>query len=246
MIKRLSLCMLFLLMACGQEATLTFDTLHLESPSCADCPEVTLSLPHALERTKLADAINTALREEAISLLTFEDSLEVHTLERAIASFQKGYEDLKRLYEDESPGWKAEITATVSFEDAHRISIRLDAYTFTGGAHGYGTTRYLNFDKRKGAELEPWELVKNSSAFETYAERAFRLQEHIPEGQPLNSTGFMFEEGRFRLPENIGFTAEGLILHYNQYEVASYADGPIVLVLPYREVDAYLRQSVSL
>ena len=42
----------------------------------------------------------------------------------------------------------------------------------------------------------------------------------------------MFEEDRFSLPENLGFTPGGLELLYNPYEVASYADGPISLVLP--------------
>ncbi|MEO0900921.1 MAG: DUF3298 domain-containing protein, partial [Bacteroidota bacterium] len=33
----------------------------------------------------------------------------------------------------------------------------------------------------------------------------------------------------FHLSENIGYVPEGIQLIYNQYEVASYADGPIVL-----------------
>jgi hypothetical protein len=51
----------------------------------------------------------------------------------------------------------------------------------------------------------------------------------------------MFEENLFSLPENIGLTAEGIKLHYNQYEVASYADGPIELTLPFPEVKQFLK-----
>ena len=51
----------------------------------------------------------------------------------------------------------------------------------------------------------------------------------------------MFENDEFYLPENIGFTQEGLQLFYEQYEVASYADGPIILTLKYKEIEPYLK-----
>jgi hypothetical protein len=66
------------------------------------------------------------------------------------------------------------------------------------------------------------------------------MQEKIPEGEPINSTGYMFERDTFYLPQNIGFTQDGVKLLYNEYEVASYADGPVELLLPYKEVKKYL------
>ena len=55
----------------------------------------------------------------------------------------------------------------------------------------------------------------------------------------------MFDGETFYLPENIGFTQEGIQLLYNQYEVASYADGPIVLTLSYKEVKDYLTVKIK-
>ena len=77
------------------------------------------------------------------------------------------------------------------------------------------------------------------------AEAKFRSQEKIPASEPINSTGFMFDGETFYLPENIGFTQEGIQLLYNQYEVASYADGPIVLTLSYKEVKDYLTVKIK-
>ncbi len=227
-------------MACGRDKTLQFKTLTLAGDSCGDCPQVNITLPQARGKTRIAEAINTALREEVISMLTFEDSLEVTTLDQAVTSFRKGYEHIRKLYPDETPGWKAELFAEISYEDEHWVSIKLSAYTFTGGAHGYGSVRYLNFDKQKGSEVESWELFRNQKEFQKFAETRFRQQEQIPANQPINSTGFMFEDDRFTLPENIGLTAEGIKLYYNQYEVASYADGPIELTLPFGEVRRFL------
>ena len=152
---------------------------------------------------------------------------------------------MKELYPDESPGWKAEIFAEVSYEDPYMITLKMDAYTYTGGAHGYGFTRYLNFDKEKGSEMEAWQLFKNQADFERFAEGKFRVQEQIPKDQSINSTGFMFEQDSFHLPENIGFTWEGVTLHYNQYEVASYADGPIEVTIPYNEMQPFLNHEIK-
>lgn len=235
------LCLLFFcLLSCGRSKTMDMEMLSINSKNCAACPEVKISIPEAQGRAKIDATVNTALSEEIISLLTFEDSLEVRTLDEAITSFRKGFEHIQRIYPDETPGWKAEIFAEVSYEDEHWLSIRLNTYTFTGGAHGYGSVRFLNFDKKKGAELESWELFRNRDDFVRFAEAKFREQEKIPDNKPINSTGFMFEEDQFYLPENIGLEASGIKLLYNQYEVASYADGPIELVLPYSDVQQFL------
>ena len=102
------------------------------------------------------------------------------------------------------------------------------------------TEGFLNFDKKKGTELENWELFKSTEKFEAFAEAKFREQEAIPKGESINHTGLMFEKDSFYLPENIGFTKDGLKLLYNPYEVASYDDGTIELVLSHSEIKKYL------
>ena len=70
--------------------------------------------------------------------------------------------------------------------------------------------------------------------------KKFRKKFNIPEKEALNNSGFMFEEEKFQLPQTFFFTEEGLLLYYNVYEIASYADGPKQLLLPYEEVAPYL------
>ena len=234
--------LLFLLVfaSCSEKESLSFTPLNVASHPCDSCPSVQIALPEAEGPSKVARAINTALREEVIELLTFDETQQAGSIDEAIASFQRGYDELRELYQDETPGWKAELAAEITYEDEEWVSIRLDSYSFTGGAHGYGSVRYLNFNKQKGSEVATWELFSKQEDFERFAELKFREQENIPADQSINSTGFMFEDDRFYLPENIGFCKEGIKLHYNQYEVASYADGPIELTIPFTEVKAFL------
>lgn len=214
--------------------------LQISEQTCADCPEVSISIPEASENSKVAQSVNTALKEELISVLLFDDELEVNTINDAITSFNNGYAEMKSLFADESARWEAKIKGKVVFEDASLLTIELNSYVFTGGAHGYTSKRFLNFDKTKGTELENWELFKNTKKFEEFAEAKFREQESIPENESINHTGLMFEQDSFYLPENIGFTEKGIKLLYNPYEVASYADGAIELVLPHTEINKYL------
>jgi hypothetical protein len=51
-------------------------------------------------------------------------------------------------------------------------------------------------------------------------------------------------KNRIDLPDSIGLTETNFILFYNQYEIASYSEGPIELKIPMEEVKEYLNFKV--
>ena len=236
----LSLILALILSGCGEEEPqLTFAPVSYSGEQCVQCPKISVNIPEALGKTKIVTAVNTALTEEIIYLLTFDDSVEATTIDEAITSFKNGFLELKNKF-NETIGWEAKIDGKVVYDEADILTLKLDSYIYTGGAHGYGASTFLNFDKQKGIELENDELFKNVVNFQKFAEIKFREKEGIPKDKPINSTGYMFEDEIFKLPETMGFTKDGLQLIYNRYEVASYSDGIIELTLPYDEVDTYL------
>ena len=206
------------------------------SKVCEDCPSVRVAIPEADESTALGKGVNQALREEVIEWLDYDETRDASGIAEAIEAFGAGFQEIRRQFPDEAIGWEANIEGLISYEDDRLLTLKLETYIFTGGAHGLATTRYLNFDKSTGEELSNEELFADVSALENLAEKAFREAKGIPPGAGINDTGFMFEDDRFNLPENMGFTPAGLELLYNPYEVASYADGPISLVLPLERV----------
>lgn len=234
-----------LLIGCQNQNKLTFEPILIQNGSEGGCA-IQIQIPRAIEDTKLAEVINTTLQEEVISLLDFDEEPKVADINAAIHSFESGFQSLQRRYADETTPWEAQIEAQVTFENAALLSIALDAYIFTGGAHGYSAERFLNFDKTKANELDNWQLFKNTEEFLELAELAFRTQEGIPLDRPINHTGLMFEEDAFYLPENIGFTTKGLTLVYNQYEVSSFADGTLELILPFEEVRKFMEADLKL
>lgn len=236
---------LWFVMGCQSESKLTFEPLLLNGETCATCPTIEINVPNAIDGSSVATAINRSLGEEIISLLSFSEGEDIDTVDKAITSFTNSYKELKSKFPEEV-GWEAKINGDVIYEDLNMVTVAVNSYSFTGGAHGYASTSFLNFDKERGVELDTPDLFEDMEGFEKFAEAKFRAQEKVPEGKNINATGFMFEGDAFHLPYNVGYTPDGIQLIYNQYEVASYADGPIVLTLPYNEINVYLKRKVEM
>lgn len=234
-----------LLLGCKNENELTFEPLLITNKVCENCSTVKIEIPNALNRTKLGETINIALKEEIIEWLNFDEESNATSIEEAIEAFINDYTDLSEKYPEESTPWEAKINGTIIFENKDVITIKLESYLFTGGAHGLSTIRFLNFNKIEGVELNRDELFKSEKTFSTFAEDSFRKQENIPVEAAINSTGLMFETERYYLPENIGYTDKGILLFYEPYEIASYADGPIIMTIPFAEVNKFLKLPIK-
>jgi hypothetical protein len=252
----------FLLIGCKKDVEAPQDTI-TESPQkttalqfepavyekattlpCKDeiCTTVSINIPKAINGNKIvADSINKNIFNTVRSIVYFgEKPTNATTYENLMASFIKSYEDLVKKYPEEAMPWDATINATVEYTSDRLINVRLNHYTFTGGAHGYEGDRSLLFDAKTGKSIKIPELFKDVKAFTAFAEKKFRAKYKIPDGKPINSTGLTFENERFQLPQNIFFTKEGIILYYNSYEIASYAEQQKEVRIPYNEIDKYL------
>lgn len=232
-----------LLSGCQQQQELGFTPREYLGEVCADCPSVRVYIPEASEDKALGRTVNRSVREEVIEWLDYDEVSGATDIPGAIRAFGAGYRNLKEQFADEAIGWEATVEGVLTLESEELLSLKLDGYIFTGGAHGFTRTRYLNFDRKSGRELENRELFRDLPGLEALAETAFRRSQGIGAAADINSTGFMFEDNRFSLPDNIGFEAEGLVLLYNPYEVASYADGPVRIVISYSDAAPFLALS---
>jgi len=237
--------LVLLLFGCETDSKLTFEPIVYENTTCENCAAINISVPKASGKLRVVETINNAINETLIYNLKYEDSLDVDSVETAMESFSQDFKNFKLEFKDETITWEAEITGVVSYQNNDLATILLNTYIFTGGAHGYEANLFLNFDLAKSIELENYQLFKDIKEFEQLAENRFRAQNKIPKKGPINQTGFMFSDDTFHLPENIGFTEEGIQLIYNQYEVASYADGTIEVLILYEEAQPFLNYSFT-
>jgi len=236
---------LFLIfISCNKELSFKNETFKKKSalPCKTDCPQITIDIPVAKNIPIVADSINKKILSVLKEIVYFgQKPSEAKDYNSLAASFITSYEEMHKKFPGETFGWEAKIKGNVEYQSDQILNIKLDHYTFTGGAHGYQGFRSLLFNPKTGKIIFNDQLFKNEKEFKAFAEKEFRNKYKIPAKANINVTGLMFEKDTFQLPQNIFYTDEGLLLYYNSYEAASYADGPKELLFPYEKINKYLK-----
>lgn len=244
--KHYSLFVLVLILLTGCTKTLTFENEVFEKeskiPCKKDCPKITIDIPIAKNIPVVADSINKKVFGVLKDIVYFgEKPSDAKDYNDLTTSFIASYEEMHKKFPIETFGWEAKVKGNVEYKSDQILNIKLDHYTFTGGAHGYQGFRSLLFNPDTGKTIFCDEIFKNEKEFKAFAEKEFRKKYKIPAKANINATGLMFEKDTFQLPQNIFYTDEGLLLYYNSYEAASYADGPKEILFPYQKVSKYLK-----
>lgn len=228
------------------DAVLSFTTAYYGKTSnlCKNqCTSVSIEIPVIGNYPPVDDTINSKVFKTVRDIVyAGEKPTEAKNYEGIIDSFIGSYDTMVKKFPNEALiPWEARINGTITYKSETLLNIKINNYMFTGGAHGYEGDRSLLFDLAKGISLSPEDIFTDVSSFTAMAEAKFRQKFKIPAGKNINSTGMFFEDEKFVLPQNIFFTSDGLLLYYNAYEVASYADGTKELLIPYSVANEYLR-----
>ena len=202
------------------------------------CAEVYVDYVILKGNKSVSKKINNEINQFIVNSLALEDSLSTNhkTITEAANGFLNNYEKDKAEFPDIISEYFAEISVCQTYTSNSLFSFELQQYMFTGGAHGYGSITFLNVNPTNGEILSTSELFKNENNFRDFVEKLFREEYNISSEESINSSGFWFENDTFYLPETIGFNEEEAIILYNQYEIASYASGPIELMIPLDKV----------
>lgn len=216
--------------------------------SCKDkpCPQVSVDYIKYSGEEAVVKPINSAIEEFVISSLYLGDpeaEPEANTSKNAIAQFINDYWRDTSEFPDINE-YEAEISVAQTYRSQEIATVALHQYSYVGGAHGYGSLKYVNFDIDTGEILTIEQLIKDKNQIAKLAEKQLRTDYQIPDGESLNAEIFWFENDKFHLSNTIGFDNGKMIIHYNQYDIASYADGPIDIELPIKEVAPYLNYAL--
>jgi len=208
----------------------------------ADCPKIRVNYLKFREDREAAKAMNSHNEKKLVNIFNnTEEASDAKDVVSAVNEFIQDFQNFKNDFPESEAGYEVEISQSVLSQTKKILVLKTDFYLFTGGAHGYGATRYSNFDIRSGQLLGKDELFLDLEAFRDFAEIEFREKYKIPKGENINSQGFFFENDKFALPENIAVTKNRVILVYNSYEAASYAEGELKLSLSRNKVSQWLK-----
>lgn len=198
-----------------------------------------IAIPFAEGETATAKAINEKIYSTLKSVILIKSTAT--TYEELLDAFAADYQGLKKEFPSSAIGYDITVEGSVELNNANLICIELDTYLFTGGAHGIPYTYALLFDGQTGKELAINDVISDIPAFTKVAEANFRKTFEIATDAKITSTGFTFENDTFALPSTILFNDHNVILHYNHYEIASYAEGDKEVSIPLEEVKDLLK-----
>jgi hypothetical protein len=149
--------------------------------------------------------------------------------------FVTDFDDFKKEMADYGMGWYYEARVDVEIVTDTLLSLSVKEEYFTGGAHGGHGTYFININPKTGADFTLDNYFKRdyAEALRSMGDRMFRRAYEISDTSSLQENMFEFPDDRFQLNQNYGFTREGLMFYYNNYEIAAYAAGPSEVLIPY-------------
>ena len=138
--------------------------------------------------------------------------------------------------------FEAFVDYTITYNQNCIVSMYFDQYEYAGGAHGL-TVRYSdswNFSKSKRIELA--ELFPHRNHYREYV---IQMIDHEIEQQLAQESSMYFDNYEQLVNENFKannfyLTKEGVVIYFQQYDIAPYASGIPTFLIPYGPNSAVL------
>jgi len=229
--KFLALLFFLILFSCEEATVISFTEIN---KLYEDNAVIELNIPKAEGSSITSQAINKVIETHIANMLVFlEEPSDTLQLDYAIKNFDSEYKSFKDEFNESAMVWDASFDGEVTYQSPILISIAINSYVNSGGAHGNLNVTFFNFDAATGELLQFDDLFNNKEALTEV------VKAHFEEETKDNDINYFFGEP-FSLPANIGFNDEGIICFYNVYEIASYADGITEFTVPFEAVEDYL------
>ncbi|QNK64736.1 DUF3298 domain-containing protein [Pedobacter sp. PAMC26386] len=126
----------------------------------------------------------------------------------------------------------------LQYNDNGYAIIKYFINSYSGGAHNNYATSMHCFDVKNQKRLLLSDVIAiDSISLQKLVEKNFRIQYKVKSEEALTTQLF---EDHLAANDNFFFNAAGISFLYNPYEVASYAQGQIVVQISYKDLKKYL------
>ncbi len=233
-------CALFFSCAGGGDKTaaaatpLTFTMQEYKYKKCLHdsvCAEINLRYP-VFSGGSAAERLNDSIEMALYMAVNANRELPLQAaLDSAAAQL---YATMKSNIEEDfaiGMSYMVELNSEVLLQTNKLISLQMDGYTFSGGAHGYYYTVLNTFDIATAESLRLGDLVSDTAALRPLLERAF-VDDHEEDMPNVTLKDLLLDpEQPLALPLNYCIVPAGIRFIYNPYEVAPYAVGQTDITL---------------
>lgn len=195
---------------------------------------------------KLKSVVNASVVEEIFGKgpRPKDDRMISRWLANGAASLAR---DRRKCRECNSP-WFDQSRVEVETNMPFAFTISMKRAWYHGTDHPYELTGFVNYHPVTAREIRLPDMLKLGGILqlEKIAERLFRKRKELSPQASLREAGFFYDSDRFHLSENFALYDTELMLYYNLYEIATYADGITVITIPYRDIRHLLRPELGI
>jgi len=175
-----------------------------------------------------------------------------HQINRQISEYymyvsNKLYELAVETYKDSLANdfpfrqFEAYMEYTITYNQNGFLSLYIDKYEYTGGAHGSTIRSSDTWELCTGAYVPLYCYFKPGTNY-----RELLIKEIISQADENMNTDIppYFDNYKDLIMENFNpssyyLTPEGMAIYYQQYEIAPYATGIVVFIIPYSKIGWY-------
>jgi len=151
--------------------------------------------------------------------------------EELTAAFLAEHRAFVQEFPDATADWSIDIAVDAIYNSAKVVTLDITESAYTGGAHPNSRRQLATFEVPTGQFLGVDDLAVDVAGLTRIVEERFRRARNLGEDEDLAAAGFWFTDKRFTLPDNIGVVSDGMIFHWNAYEIAPYSMGATSLLV---------------
>ncbi|MFN3872945.1 MAG: DUF3298 and DUF4163 domain-containing protein [Ignavibacterium sp.] len=143
------------------------------------------------------------------------------------------------------PDWvfSFESDFRVTFNSSDFLSIVLDYYEFTGGAHGNYYSVGYNIRTSDGEVLSLPDILKTNS-LEALSEFVSEEILNMFDANSLNEAGLFEDELNISDDQDFYIIPNALVIQFDPYEIAPYAMGSIDVEIPFTKIKNLLKENL--
>jgi len=132
-----------------------------------------------------------------------------------------------------SYSWEVVDSVNILYNDDDFLTIELNGYSYSGGAHGNSYFYYRNYDIRDGKQIKLWDFFDRQYKSEILDKIHRKIITDEREGD-------VFSMDQVEITGNFAITKKGVYFLYNNYEIGPYSSGIFELYFPYSEISDYI------
>lgn len=118
----------------------------------------------------------------------------------------------------------------VNYNDGSKLSILSKNYAYTGGAHGIGYAESFNFNINNGKQIKISNVLTSKSKMNSVQKYAYT---YMKNREPFKYFVTKSSDVKINKDSQFYYNRNGITLVFQEYEVASYADGNPTVTVPY-------------